>query len=89
MNIKIGKYRLISSAKDFTISETKVGSDETKKNFGEEFDADKTYHPNLASALENVLNRKIKESEATTLKELLSDVTAARAELREIWGGLV
>ena len=88
MNIKIGKFKLTSSSRDFTVSETKTGSDETKKNFGEEFDADKTYHPTLYSALENILNRKVRQSDATTLNGLLDAHNEARVELQTIWGGL-
>ncbi len=87
MDIRIGKYKLSSSSKGFTISEVKVKTDGS--NPGTEYDTDKTYHPTLVSALDNVLNRKIKESEATTLKELLVDFQRARDELKALWGGLI
>lgn len=88
MNIRVGKYRLSSTNKDFTITEVTKGTTPGNKNFGEEYDTDHSYHPSLPKALENLLKRKVLESDATTLKELLNAHTEARDELNALFSGL-
>jgi len=83
MNIKIGKYRLTSSSHDFAVSEPTVSEK------GKEYNNNPSYHPTLISALENVLKRKVMQSEATTLNQLVKDVQASREELQSLLGGLV
>jgi len=86
MNIQVGKYKLTSSLHDFTVSETKATTQ--GKKIGTEFESNYSYHPTLVSALENILKRRVMQSDATTLKQLVRDVQESREELQSLLGGL-
>ncbi len=89
MNIIIGKYRLTSGPKDFTVSEIKINDTEGSKNFGKEYDSESTYWSSLPHALEYLLKRRMLESDATTLEELLKGHQNARAELTSLFNAIV
>lgn len=72
MDIKIGKYVLRNDDRQYTLSETKISKG--GKTAGEEIISNTTYHPSITAALEALLERKIKSSDATTLAELKRDV---------------
>jgi hypothetical protein len=85
MDIRIGDYRLVSGPADYIVSKMGVGEDEESKNFGKEVENNKTYHPSLSMACENLLKRRVLESDATTLRELLKSHQEARAELQALF----
>jgi hypothetical protein len=88
MKIRIGDYSLSTSASAFRVSEIKKNSDKDSEHFGEEYESEHTYPSSLENALNDILNRKVKESDAVTLEQLLKSHTDARNELRELWGSL-
>lgn len=75
MDIKIGKYVLKNDDRQYTLSEMKISKGE--KTAGEEIISNITYHPSITSALEALLERKIKTSDATTLSEIKKDFSEA------------
>ncbi len=80
MRIKIGKYVLTSGAKDFQVTELYISEGERTK--AEELEKDTTYLDSLEGALNNILKRKLLDSDATTLAQLLKELQEHRAELR-------
>lgn len=84
MNIKIGKYRLSSDSMNFIISEIKVFGEDSKKT-GEEYDSEYTYYASLEQAFNGLFDKRLRESDANTLEELVNDVKAVRNELKEIF----
>ena len=86
MKIKIGKYNLSSGPNDFVISETKkVEKSDNPENIGVEVETNHTYHPTIASAINNVFKRGLLKSQATTLTDLLNEVKEQRRELQELF----
>jgi len=83
MDIKIGEYKLLTDSEQFIVARPR--KNKTGKNKGEIIDTDKTYHPNVESALNNLLQRKLIKSDAETLSELKNDLNAFKTELREFW----
>ena len=84
MNIKIGNYNLTSDACQFIVSETKTNNQEGSKHFGEEYESNYTYHPTIESALNGVLKRRLRASDATTLEQLKKELQEHRRELQGI-----
>ena len=79
MNIKIGKYKLSSDENQYIVTEIKISKD--GKKAGNEYEANDTYHPTLVSALNNLIQRRLKKSDATTLIELKNDLESIKNEL--------
>ncbi len=48
---------------------------------GEEYEANQTYYPSLASALNSLIQKRLKDSDATTLMELKNDLKVIKEEL--------
>ena len=84
MNIKIGKYKLSSNSMNYIISE-EIQNQKT----GEMYDTNHSYHMTILAAINNVLERRLRESDATTLVELKTELTAHRNELGEIFKEVV
>ena len=82
MKIDIDKYRITSSPTDYAIFEPKI----TPK--GKHIRKDCSFYPNLAGVFNDLLNRQIKESTATTLQELLKEYKQTKKEIFELWEGV-
>jgi len=82
MDIKVGKFRLTSDERQIIVchqKRIKLG-----KNKGDIVDQDFTYHPTLESAFQNLLNRKVLASKATTIKELIEDLNKYKREIKKV-----
>jgi len=80
MNIKIGKYKLSSNSMNYIISE-EIQNQKTK----EMYDTNYSYHMTILAAINNVLERRLRESDAITLIELKNELAAHRNELGGIF----
>ncbi len=81
MNIKIGDYRLRSDSRNYIVSSAEKKRD--KK--GNEFYEKCTYHPSIENAISNILQRRLKKSEATSIGGLLKEIKNIRGELKDIF----
>jgi len=85
MNIKIGKYILTSDSRNFIIAEQHPRPTKKKKFIN----ATISYHSSIEDALNGLLKRRLLESDAATLTELLNELHAHRSELSAILKGTV
>ncbi len=76
MNIPIGKYWLSSDRHNYVISKPPVKGNDGKVRY-----PDPTYHSNLSSAFTDLLGRRLRQTDAATLKELKSALDGHREEL--------
>lgn len=79
MNIKIGNYKITSDAFQFILSETKVKT--SGKNEGLEYDTNHQHFPTISGALNSLVGKRLRKSEATTLAGLRKDLKQIRSEL--------
>ena len=86
MNIRIDKYAITNDSRQYMVSEVKVSTGE--KTAGEEVLLNTTFHSNIPSALEALLERKVKESDAKTLGEFKKDFDEAIAWIKAQFEGL-
>ena len=87
MNIRIDKYAITNDSRQYMVSEVKVSTGE--KTAGEEVLLNTTFHSSLPSALDALLKRKIKESDAKTLGELKKDFDEAVLWIKSQFEGLL
>lgn len=79
MNILVTKdYRLVSDEYCIIVEHRRVN----KKN-GQEYWTPETYHRTVEQAMEWLLQKKIRESEATSLKELKNEISEIKQLLAE------
>lgn len=84
-DIRIGDYRMMSDAHGWKVARVAKRGPESA-NPGEEYLADESYHgPNAASAINNVLQRHLLASDATTLAELRDELDAFKAECASLF----
>ena len=79
--INLGKHVLTSDANNWTIAEPRVV--QSGERAGAVVDYPIGYYPTLPSALSALLELRLRDSEATTLRELAAEVAAFRREVRE------
>ena len=83
MYIEIGKYVLSSDSCNFIISDP---YDVTAKKINRE---NPSYHCTIESAINGVLKRRMRKSDATTLIELKNELAAHRTELTSIFKEII
>ena len=81
MNVTMEKYNLISDERQYIVSEMRTVKE--GRTAGDKTKVNQTYHPTLRSALNNILERKFKESKATTWEGLKNDLKIATDWIRE------
>jgi len=87
MQIEYGKYTIRSTALTFEVS---TGCDHRTDKNGKTINdwQNVTYHSTLLSALEEVVfQRMTKDSKATTIKELMTEIREMRKELKTYMSG--
>lgn len=84
MKIKLEKnIYLESDSRQYMLKKYKKTKD---KETGETkyFVSDTTYHPTIAQVVRSMLNRKVRDSTAATLKEMMDEYTRIEKEMLEI-----
>jgi hypothetical protein len=81
IDLKIGNHRLRHDGIQWTVTTTTIRQKGEKA--GTSYDADPSYFPRLSQALQDVWERKVGESEARDLRDLLETVHTHAREIRE------
>jgi hypothetical protein len=83
-DIRLGAYRLRSDPQQWIVSEVKTY--QSGKLAGQEYDHGETFHGTLQQAISALLQRSLRDSEATELRELIGDMNAFRGEILKLLG---
>lgn len=78
-DIRIGRYRITSDPHNWIVSEVK--SYETGAREGEEYESNPQYCGSLEQALNLLLSRALRESDARSLQELKDEINLWRGEV--------
>ena len=81
MNINIAGYVIRSDDVCYMVCEE--GVYQTGKRKGKKYFDVKTYHSTFESAVSSILEKKIRQSEANSLKELKEDVSKIKALIKK------
>lgn len=82
MDIRIGEHAIMSDSCNFIlakITQTSKG-EESKRYIG--------FYASLENLFKGLLKFKIRESEATDLKQLIADIKKIKEEIKEYWEGI-
>lgn len=79
MNIRVGNYKITSDKSQYVVSEIKEHTD--GKNIGLEYETAFKFYPHISYAINSLVERQLKDSDATTLAELRKDLKQIRTEL--------
>ncbi len=79
VSVDIGRYRLESYSTGWTIGKPRVRTN--SEGVQEEYLVDQSYPGTLTQALTSLQDTWLRESSATSLEELLTELKAFRAEL--------
>ena len=86
MEIPVGKYVITSDSNNIILNEKK--KHKTGKNAGEESLSPVAFFFNITSCMEHIINEGIRESQATSLKELMAEVEKIRKRVEKALKGV-
>ena len=78
MQIRIGDYEITSDSWSVMVTKEGVSKPSDKNPEGKPKKDLVGYYPRLSMALEGILERQIRDSEATTVQQLLTEIQAAK-----------
>lgn len=82
MNVRIGKFKIISDATQFTLIREQVTGPESK-NPGEKVDIPLGYYSTIEAVLEAVPKKALMRSDATTLAECIQIIRDYKRLIRK------
>ena len=88
MDIRIGNYRIKSDSYCVAVMKEIITQSKGRSPGGKKREVLVGYYPRLGMALEGLLERQIKDSEAETVGQLLAEIRAAKEVIREVTQGV-
>jgi len=89
MQIKVGDYEITSDKFNIIISEVITPKRKKSKEGGQPYTLVRGYFHSLKEAFQGLLGMKLKDSEATTLRELAESLERIEKEILSVVKGLV
>ena len=86
MKIEVGNIVITSDSKSVGLNKKSIAKSGDKA--GQEVLTPYAWYMNLTQAMEGIVDQRVRESNATSFKELLAEVKALRQEIREMLGGI-
>lgn len=83
-NIRVGEYRLRSDRYQWIVTRVKTYASGDKA--GEPYDSEPEYHGSLTAALNALLAKALRDSEANSIEELRADIARWRGEVLKVFG---
>ena len=83
MKIKIGEYTLLSDSLNFIL--TREGIGKSGKSKGKIVERERFHFASINQALNHILHSRLLESDATTLKELKTELTDTKEWLKRLF----
>jgi len=87
MKIPVGKYVITSDPYQYIVNEKKISK--KGKNMGKEYLTPASYHNTVESAMQDIIERRIRSCEATTIKELIQEVGQIKTTVKQALKGVI
>ena len=86
MKIEIGGYIITSDSKNVMLNKKSVIK--AGENAGQETQTTVGYYTDLTHCLQGLVDQAVRESSATSVKELLTEIRALKQEIADKLGGI-